>query len=130
MKELEENGEISQTLEDSGVGKKYEIYALRVGDDLIVTPGTGTLDGVHEVVLEDSNNLGGTVKNPFTAHSNIVDSANAMSQSQRILSGKKIACPGIINSADYVVDSVAVHALENVAAKTGGIIGEASSFGQ
>lgn len=135
LKQLQEGGEIQKELADSNVGKKYTIYSLQVGNDLIVTSGTKALEGVRNVPIPDSGVLKNSslskyfspsVLNAALAHSNIVKSDNAISQVQRILTNKKVACLGASGAADFVKNSVVVHTGETFvgeSTKVGGKIG-------
>ena len=106
LEQLSEGGYVSDIIKASGVTKKYKIYDLQYGSDYVVSAATVPVDGVENVVLgEDWKDLA-------NSHSSTVTSDNSVSQTQRILADKKVACPSLATVAKFSISSTTVHMFE------------------
>jgi murein DD-endopeptidase MepM/ murein hydrolase activator NlpD/pimeloyl-ACP methyl ester carboxylesterase len=105
LEQLSEGGYAADVISDSGVANRYKIYDLQYGNDLIVTAGTAPVDGVEPVALEEDGSY-------LNSHSDAVTSDNSISQTQRILTGKKVACPSFRGAIKYGTGSILVHGFE------------------
>ena len=107
FKQVTEGGYVQKTIENTRIAKKYDIYVLRYGSDYVVTAGSEHIDGLKEIPLEERS-----LKDYLKAHFSIVNSDNSISQSQRILEGKKTACNTFFGSLKFIGQSTVVHGIE------------------